>query len=306
MAKKLKKNQLAKLKKNGLNKDGSVDYDKQIEMEFVSPEDIVIVPEPSKGSDESVTNESTEANSVEESDTDGAKLELVSDNTATDSNDNEDTDVDEDDAKGKKKGKKEKISEDFRVQKELRIAKLPKAQRNKKVKSEKDLINLIVASKKEIYAKSNKDKMLKKHKVKKVYKDEFDRIYLEKAKRMAQMILMFQEDKGNFPIEEVYWEVQNEITSLQKIYKNKKINPFQKIPEFEFCDMLVWSNRYLLEMMYDDGDYTLEFLIDDTYRIAKRIYAKLKHKNAFGAERASVELMDYLIDKYSWAGVESE
>lgn len=313
MAKKIKKGQLLQMKKNGnLGAEIEVeprDYNEEIKMEFVNPEDIIIMPE--KSTKEFITTDVEEVETIDavvETDEELARVNAENENNELVVL--EETPVvetaEELEAREDRIKKSKLDPNDFRTQKALRISKLPNKQRTAKIKTEKELINLLVSSKKEIYDKSNKSKVLKKYNVKRIYRDEFDKLYLEKTKRIAQMILMFQPKGQPIPIEEVYWEIQNEITSQQKIYKNKNIKPFHKIDEYEFCDYLVWSCRYMFEMMYDYDEITLEFLKDDCFRLSKQIYSRLNQKNAFGAERSSIELLDYLLDKYSWAGVSED
>lgn len=317
MAKKVKKGKILQMKKNGNidTKSDVRDYNEEIKMEFVNPEDIFIMP--TKSSEKEEAEKAALAKQIEEEN----NIEVIESDIVTDEEleavEKDDTPVileevhvpeteEEVQARESRIEKAKRDPNDFRTQKALRIGKLPKRQRNAKIRTEKELINLLVSSKKEIYDKSNKSKLLKKYNVKRIYRDEFDRLYLEKTKRIAEMILMFQPKGEPIPIEEVYWEIQNEITSQQKIYKNKEIKPFHKIEEFAFCDYLVWSCRYMFEMMYDHDEVTLEYLKDDCFRLSKQIYSRLNQKNAFGAERAAIELMDYLLDKYSWAGVNNE
>lgn len=313
MAKKYKKGQILQMQKNGnLGATEPRDYNEEIKMEFVSPEDIIIMP--NKSTKDFIADEPDFIEVIEtveaEVETDEELELLVNDpeNNAVVILEEAPVEETEDELEAREdRIKKSKLDpNDFRTQKALRIGKLPKKQRSAKIKSEKELVNLLVSSKKEIYDKSNKSKLLKKYNVKRIYRDEFDRLYLEKTKRIAQMILMFQPKGQPIPIEEVYWEIQNEITSQQKLYKNKEIRPFHKIDEFAFCDYLVWSCRYMFEMMYDYDEMTLDYLKDDCFRLSKQIYSRLNQKNAFGAERSAIELLDYLLDKYSWAGVSED
>lgn len=311
MAKKIKKGQILQMKKNGSIGSNAEerDYNEEIKMEFVTAEDIVIMPDKSTKEEEETVVEEEVIELVEaevETDEELAELANVTNEPVVFEEEIVEDTEEEAVAREDRIKKSKQDPNDFRTQKSLRISKLPKKQRTAKIRTDKELVNLLVSSKKEIYDKSNKSKVLKKYNVKRIYRDEFDRLYLEKTKRIAQMILMFQPKGQPIPIEEVYWEIQNEITSQQKIYKNKNIKPFHKIDEYEFCDYLVWSCRYMFEMMYDYDEMTLEFLKDDCFRLSKQIYSRLNQKNAFGAERSAIELLDYLMDKYSWAGVNNE
>lgn len=312
MPKKMKKNKLQLLQKSGaVTPKKNRDYESEIAMEFVKPEDIIIMPPKSTDvveevieNEEDIAQETqvTEVEVVEETPelTEEEKAALMQE-TSEDGQAKEEETEDERDERIKRAKSDLK---DFRNYKRNMISKLPKAQRSKKIRSEKELTALVVNSKQSIYEKSNKSKMLKKYHVKPIYKEEFDRLYLEKSKRIVKMIMLFypNPEVNPIPIEEVYWAIQNEVASQRKIYKDKKVKPFHKIEEFAFCDYLVWSTRYLFEMMYDYDDYTLDYLKDDCFRLSKQIYSRLNQKNAFGAERASIELMDYLLDKYSWVG----
>ena len=291
------------------------DYETEIEMDFVRPQDIIIMP-PKSTEKEALENKDVEDEQVE-TETEVVEVEAPTEEltevekeilTTETSEDGQAQEEETDDERVERIKRAKSDSKDFRNYKKNMINKLPKKQRSKRIRSEKELTALVVNSKQSIYEKSNKSKMLKKYNVKPIYKEEFDRLYLEKSKRIVKMIMMFypEPEVNPIPIEEVYWAIQNEIASQRKIYKDKTVKPFHKIEEFQFCDYLVWSTRYLFEMMYDYDDYTLDYLKDDCFRLSKQIYSRLNQKNAFGAERASIELMDFLLDKYQWAGVGSD
>ena len=98
---------------------------------------------------------------------------------------------------------------------------------------------------------------------------------------------------------EVNWAITNEITGLQKVYKTLP-KPFVDIDKASYCDALVWSCRYLFEMIYDNDRYTLDYLKLDSYHLAEEMFDNLKLKNAIGMERSQIELMNYMVEKYAF------
>lgn len=190
-------------------------------------------------------------------------------------------------------------SEGFRKKKNIEIAKLPEKVRKARIADKTELENLLVASKKEIYNRSNKRKAIKKGKVNKEYIQELDRLYLEKVKALANHIMLFVPAGRTIPMPEVNWAITNEITGLQKVYKNLP-KPFVDIDKSSYCDALVWSCRYLFEMIYDNDRYTLDYLKLDSYHLAEEMFDNLRLKNAIGMERSQVELMNYMVEKYAF------
>lgn len=198
-----------------------------------------------------------------------------------------------------------RLKDDFRVKKYLQVNKLPVKPRTAKLETPEQVATMIVSSKKEINERSGKNKAIKKAKLSKEDKKELEKLFLLRAEQEAQMIKMFQPKGAKIPMYEVYWSVQNTIVSLQKLYKENK-NPFQEISEFDFCDSLVWSARYLIEMLYTE-EYPLEFLKKDCLEFSEKMYGVYNLQkgsvNAIDAERASLELREQLITSYKYSSM---
>lgn len=197
------------------------------------------------------------------------------------------------------------LPDDFRVKKYLQVNKLPNKPRTAKLNSPDEVATMLVSSKKEIFERSGKSKAMKKAKLSKEEKLEMEKIYLERAELEAQFINMFQPKGLKIPMYEIYWIVQNDILSGQKIYKDAK-NPFENVTEFQFCDSLVWSSRYLLEMVYTK-DYPLEFLKKDCLEFSENLYTQYKlvkgNVTAWDVEYASIELMKSLIQRFHYSSM---
>ena len=132
-----------------------------------------------------------------------------------------------------------------------------------------------------------------------------EKLFLERVELEAKFINMFQPKGLKIPMYEIYWIVQNDIISGQKIYKDNK-NPFKSVTEFQFCDSLVWACRYLLEMVYT-VEYPLEFLKKDCLEYSAELYKRYKLVNgnvtAWEVEIASLDLMKYLIQRFRYSAM---
>lgn len=197
------------------------------------------------------------------------------------------------------------LPNDFRVKKDLQINKLPNKPRTAKLNSPEEVATMLVASKKEIFERSGKTKAMKKAKLTKEQKLEMEKLFLERVELEAKFINMFQPKGLKIPMYEIYWIVQNDIISGQKIYKDNK-NPFKSVTEFQFCDSLVWACRYLLEMVYT-VEYPLEFLKKDCLEYSEELYKRFKLVNgnvtAWEVEIASLDLMKYLIQRFRYSAM---
>lgn len=197
------------------------------------------------------------------------------------------------------------LPNDFRVKKDLQINKLPNKPRTAKLNNPEEVATMLVASKKEIFERSGKTKAIKKAKLTKEQKLEMEKLFLERVELEAKFINMFQPKGLKIPMYEIYWIVQNDIISGQKIYKDNK-NPFKSVTEFQFCDSLVWSSRYLLEMVYT-VEYPLEFLKKDCLEYSEELYKRFKLINgnvtAWDVEIASLDLMKYLIQRFRYSAM---
>ena len=197
------------------------------------------------------------------------------------------------------------LPNDFRVKKDLQINKLPNKPRTAKLNNPEEVATMLVASKKEIFERSGKTKAMKKAKLTKEQKLEMEKLFLERVELEAKFINMFQPKGLKIPMYEIYWIVQNDIISGQKIYKDNK-NPFKSVTEFQFCDSLVWSSRYLLEMVYT-VEYPLEFLKKDCLEYSEELYKRFKLINgnvtAWDVEIASLDLMKYLIQRFRYSAM---
>ena len=197
------------------------------------------------------------------------------------------------------------LPNDFRVKKDLQINKLPNKPRTAKLNNPEEVATMLVASKKEIFERSGKTKAMKKAKLTKEQKLEMEKLFLERVELEAKFINMFQPKGLKIPMYEIYWIVQNDIISGQKIYKDNK-NPFKSVTEFQFCDSLVWSSRYLLEMVYS-VEYPLEFLKKDCLEYSEELYKRFKLINgnvtAWDVEIASLDLMKYLIQRFRYSAM---
>lgn len=197
------------------------------------------------------------------------------------------------------------LPNDFRVKKDLQINKLPNKPRTAKLNNPEEVATMLVASKKEIFERSGKTKAMKKAKLTKEQKLEMEKLFLERVELEAKFINMFQPKGLKIPMYEIYWIVQNDIISGQKIYKDNK-NPFKSVTEFQFCDSLVWSSRYLLEMVYT-VEYPLEFLKKDCLEYSEELYKRFKLVNgnvtAWEVEIASLDLMKYLIQRFRYSAM---
>lgn len=158
---------------------------------------------------------------------------------------------------------------------------------------------LLVTSKEDIVKNSGKLKALSKVKMNDDYKEAIEMLYLQKVRAMCKHILLFQESDHKINIQEVQWAIKNEIFSLMQIYK-KNPKPFVRMTKESYCNAVVWSNRYLLENLYTT-DLSLEYLKQDCYNRAEAMYLKSYTPNAINCEKASIELMDYLADRYRWS-----
>lgn len=197
------------------------------------------------------------------------------------------------------------LPNDFRVKKDLQINKLPNKPRTAKLNNPEEVATMLVASKKEIFERSGKTKAMKKAKLTKEQKLEMEKLFLERVELEAKFINMFQPKGLKIPMYEIYWIVQNDIISGQKIYKDNK-NPFKSVTEFQFCDSLVWACRYLLEMVYT-VEYPLEFLKKDCLEYSEELYKRFKLVNgnvtAWEVEIASLDLMKYLIQRFRYSAM---
>lgn len=197
------------------------------------------------------------------------------------------------------------LPNDFRVKKDLQINKLPNKPRTAKLNNPEEVATMLVASKKEIFERSGKTKAMKKAKLTKEQKLEMEKLFLERVELEAKFINMFQPKGLKIPMYEIYWIVQNDIISGQKIYKDNK-TPFKSVTEFQFCDSLVWSSRYLLEMVYT-VEYPLEFLKKDCLEYSEELYKRFKLVNgnvtAWEVEIASLDLMKYLIQRFRYSAM---
>lgn len=197
------------------------------------------------------------------------------------------------------------LPNDFRVKKDLQINKLPNKPRTAKLNNPEEVATMLVASKKEIFERSGKTKAMKKAKLTKEQKLEMEKLFLERVELEAKFINMFQPKGLKIPMYEIYWIVQNDIISGQKIYKDNK-NPFNSVTEFQFCDSLVWSSRYLLEMVYT-VEYPLEFLKKDCLEYSQELYKRFKlvkgNVTAWEVEIASLDLMKYLIQRFRYSSM---
>lgn len=197
------------------------------------------------------------------------------------------------------------LKDDFRVNKYIQINKLPTKQRTAKLDTPDQVATMLMSSKKEIFEKSGKAKVLKKAKLSKEDKLLMDKLFAERTRLEAKMITMFQPSGAKIPMYEIYWIVQNTIVSLQKIYKNLK-NPLKNITEYAFCDSLVWSTRYLLEMVYTES-YPLEFLKQDCLDYSQNLYTAYKLKDGkvdiFDVESATIDLMKYIIERFRYSSM---
>lgn len=197
------------------------------------------------------------------------------------------------------------LPNDFRVKKDLQINKLPNKPRTAKLNNPEEVATMLVASKKEIFERSGKTKAMKKAKLTKEQKLEMEKLFLERVELEAKFINMFQPKGLKIPMYEIYWIVQNDIISGQKIYKDNK-TPFKSVTEFQFCDSLVWACRYLLEMVYT-VEYPLEFLKKDCLEYSEELYKRFKLVNgnvtAWEVEIASLDLMKYLIQRFRYSAM---
>lgn len=192
---------------------------------------------------------------------------------------------------------------DFRVEKYTRINKLPQKPRTAKLDVPEQVSTMLISSKKEIFEKSNKTKAMKKAKLTQDEKLFIEKMFLEKVKVQSKFINMFQPKGLKIPMYEIYWLVQNHIVADEKIYKNLK-NPFKHVPEFEFCDSLVWSTRYFLEMVYTEN-FDFEFLKKECFIRGRELYKECistKGKvTAYDMEELSVVLMQEMLDRYRYS-----
>lgn len=197
------------------------------------------------------------------------------------------------------------LPNDFRVKKDLQVNKLPNKPRTAKLNNPEEVATMLVSSKKEIFERSGKTKAMKKAKLTKEQKLEMEKLFLERVELEAKFINMFQPKGLKIPMYEIYWIVQNDIVSGQKIYKDNK-NPFKSVTEFQFCDSLVWASRYLLEMVYT-VEYPLDFLKKDCLEYSEELYKRFKLVNgtvtAWDVEIASLDLMKYLIQRFRYSSM---
>lgn len=191
---------------------------------------------------------------------------------------------------------------DFRVKKYLQVNSLPQKPKTAKLETLEQVQTMLSSSKKEIFDRSGKTKVLKKMKLTKEQKIIFEKMFLDKVKLQAKMLMMFQPTGSKIPMYELYWLIQNEIVALQKIYKTSK--NVMNLSEFEFCDALVWSCRYLIEMLYTE-EYPFEFIQKDCLELSKNIFRELKTEkdtiNYFDAEKASLRIVKEMFLKYKYS-----
>lgn len=197
-----------------------------------------------------------------------------------------------------------KIPEDFRFNKYIQVNKLPTKPRTAKLETLEQVETMLVASKKEILTRSGRAKAIKKAKLSKEDERLLNKLFLDRMKLDARMIVMFQPKDSKIPMYELYWAVQNTITSYQKMYDSKNKTPFKILSEFDFCDSVIWSLRYFLEMVYTDK-YPIGFLKKDALTKCSQLYQEIKLRKgivtALDAETATVEFAEKFIrtNRYS-------